>query len=71
MKKRRLGFGKLKIQQLNRIAIPKHVLDNLDIEIGQEVELFLDIEKDEIVIKKAIAYRHREVGNKGGKKNAK
>lgn len=52
MKEKRLSFGKVKIQKLNRIALPKHILDNLKIFIGEEVELFLDIEKDEIIIKK-------------------
>jgi bifunctional DNA-binding transcriptional regulator/antitoxin component of YhaV-PrlF toxin-antitoxin module len=50
--KKHLSFGKVKIQQLNRIAIPKTLLDNLEISIGDEINLFLDIEKEEIVIKK-------------------
>ena len=48
---KRIKFGKIKIQQLNRIALPSSLLENLDLKIGDEVELFLDIEKGEIVVK--------------------
>jgi len=36
---------------LNRIALPKALLDNLNLDIGSEIELFLDLEKEEIKIK--------------------
>jgi len=49
--KKEVTFGDVKIQKLNRIAIPKALLDNLDLDIGSEVELVLDIERNEIVIK--------------------
>ena len=50
--KSRIKFGELKIQQLNRVALPNSLLENLNLEVGNDVELFLDIEKDEIVIRK-------------------
>lgn len=50
--RKRVKFGKLKIQQLNRVALPTSLLENLDLKIGDDVELFLDIEKEEIVVKK-------------------
>ncbi len=49
---KRVKFGQLKIQKLNRVALPSSLLENLELEIGNEVELFLDIEKGEIVIRK-------------------
>ena len=51
MKKKAITFGRIKIQKLNRIALPKILLDNLNLKIGNEVELFLDLEKEEIKIK--------------------
>ncbi|MEM3113108.1 MAG: AbrB/MazE/SpoVT family DNA-binding domain-containing protein [Candidatus Pacearchaeota archaeon] len=48
---KRVKFGTLKIQKLNRIALPSPILENLNLNIGDDVELFLDIEKGEIVIK--------------------
>ena len=51
MKKKGITFGKVKIQKLNRIALPKALLDNLNLDIGSEIELFLDLEKEEIKIK--------------------
>jgi len=51
MKKKEITFGKVKIQKLNRIALPKALLDNLNLDIGSEIELFLDLEKEEIKIK--------------------
>jgi len=51
-KKKRITFGKLKIQKLNRVALPNSLLSNLDIHAGEDVEVFLDVEKGEIVIKK-------------------
>ena len=51
--KKRIKFGELKIQKLNRLAIPNSLLENLDLEVGKEVDIFLDIEKEEIVIKKS------------------
>lgn len=50
--KNRVKFGKLKIQKLNRVALPSALLENLGLKISDNIELFLDIEKDEIVIKK-------------------
>tara|TARA_Y100000310_G_C20278769_1_gene621579 strand:+ start:221 stop:391 length:171 start_codon:yes stop_codon:yes gene_type:complete len=51
-KKKKITFGKLKVQKLNRVALPSSLLDNLDIDIGDDIEVFLDVEKEEIVIKK-------------------
>ena len=50
---KRIKFGKLKIQKLNRIALPNSLLENLDLEVGDEVKVFLDIERGEIVIEKS------------------
>jgi bifunctional DNA-binding transcriptional regulator/antitoxin component of YhaV-PrlF toxin-antitoxin module len=52
MNKKRIKFGDLKIQKLNRVALPSSLLENLDLRISDEVELFLDVEKEEIIIKK-------------------
>jgi len=49
---KRIKFGKLKIQKLNRIALPNSLLENLNLKISDNIEIFLDIEKQEIVIKK-------------------
>ena len=51
--KKRIKFGKLKVQKLNRVALPSSLLDNLDIKISDDIEVFLDIEKEEIIIKKS------------------
>ena len=50
--KKRVKFGNLKIQKLNRIALPSSLLENLDLNISDNIELFLDIANDEIIIKK-------------------
>ena len=51
--KKRVKFGDLKIQKLNRVALPNSLLENLDLDVSDDVEVFLDIQKDEIVIKKS------------------
>jgi len=51
--KKRIKFGNLKIRKLNRIAIPSSLLENLNLKISDDVEISLDIEKDEIIIKKS------------------
>ena len=53
IEKKRIKVGKLKVQKLNRVALPSSLLDNLDIKVSDDVEIFLDIEKEEIVIKKS------------------
>ena len=50
--KNRVKFGYLKIQKLNRVALPNSLLENLGLKISDDIELFLDIDKEEIVIKK-------------------
>ncbi|MEM3074962.1 MAG: hypothetical protein QW727_03415 [Candidatus Pacearchaeota archaeon] len=50
--KSKIKFGNSKIQKLNRIALPNTILENLGIETGDEIEIFLDINKEEIIIKK-------------------
>jgi len=50
---KKIKFGKLKIQKLNRIALPISLLENLDIEVGDNVDIYLDIEKNEIIIEKS------------------
>ncbi|MBS3092034.1 hypothetical protein J4466_01300 [Candidatus Pacearchaeota archaeon] len=49
---KRVKFGDLKIQKLNRVALPNSLLENLDLKPSDDVELFLDIESNEIIIKK-------------------
>ena len=49
---KRVKFGDLKIQKLNRVALPNSLLENLDLKQSDDVELFLDIENNEIIIKK-------------------
>ena len=49
---KRVKFGNLKIQKLNRVALPNSLLENLDLKPSDDVELFLDIESNEIIIKK-------------------
>ena len=44
--KKRIKFGKLKVQKLNRVALPSSLLDNLDIKVSDDVEVLLDIEKE-------------------------
>lgn len=50
--KKRVKFGNLKIQKLNRIALPSSLLENLNLNISDNIELFLDVANDEIIIKK-------------------
>lgn len=52
MGKKRIKFGELKIQKLNRVALPSSLLENLELDVGDEVGVYLDIEKDEIVIRR-------------------
>ena len=54
MKKRRVKFGKVKIQKLNRIALPSSILENLDLKVGDEISLFLDVDEGEIIIEKGV-----------------
>lgn len=51
-KNKRVKFGKLKIQKLNRVALPSSLLDNLNLDVKDDIELFLDMEREEIIIKK-------------------
>ncbi len=53
MSKKRVKFGQLKIQQLNRIALPNSLLENLGLKKSDDIEIFLDVEKEEIIIKKS------------------
>ena len=50
--RKRIKFGDLKIQKLNRVALPSSLLENLNINIGDNIEVFLDIEKNEIMIRR-------------------
>jgi len=50
---KRVKFGNLKIQKLNRVALPNSLLENLDLSEGDDVEVFLDVEKEEMIIKKS------------------
>ena len=49
---KRVKFGDLKIKKINRVALPNSLLENLDLKPSDDVELFLDIESNEIIIKK-------------------
>ena len=50
---KRVKFGTLKIQKLNRVALPNSLLENLHLQVSDNIELLLDIEKEEIIIKKS------------------
>ena len=49
---KRIKFGDLKIQKLNRVALPNSLLENLDLKQSDDIEIFLDIDSNEIIIKK-------------------
>lgn len=49
---KRVKFGVSKVQQLNRIVLPSALLENVGLKIGSDVEMFLDIETNEIIIKR-------------------
>ena len=49
---KRVKFGVSKVQQPNRIAFPTSLLENIKLNIGNSVEIYLDIDEDEIIIKK-------------------
>jgi len=51
--KKRIKFGSSRIQKLNRVAIPSSLLDNLNLKTSDGVEIMLDVEKEEIIIKKS------------------
>jgi len=42
----------IKIQGLNRVAIPKELLENCNLQEGENVALFFDSDRSVIVIKK-------------------
>jgi len=50
---KRVKFGNLKIQKLNRVALPNSLLENLSLLEGNDVEVYLDVEKEEIIIKRS------------------
>lgn len=53
MKKEEILFKRgIKIQGLNRIAIPKELLENMKLEEGDKIALFYDKETGSIIIKK-------------------
>ncbi len=39
------------IQNLNRVALNPQLLENLGLKIGDKVKIFLDIQKEEIIIR--------------------
>lgn len=41
----------VKIQSLNRIALNPELLENLGLKTGDKVKIFLDTEKEEIIIR--------------------
>ena len=49
---KRIKFGQLKIQKLNRVALPNSLLENLKLKTGDDIDVYLDIEKDEIIIRR-------------------
>jgi bifunctional DNA-binding transcriptional regulator/antitoxin component of YhaV-PrlF toxin-antitoxin module len=52
MKKEIIFQKKVKIQALNRIALSPELLENLDLKMGDDVSVFLDTEKQQIVVRK-------------------
>ncbi|HVY01554.1 MAG TPA: hypothetical protein VHA12_02205 [Candidatus Nanoarchaeia archaeon] len=53
MKKEVLFQKKVKIQALNRIALSPELLENLDLKVGDDVSIFFDTEKQQIVVRKS------------------
>jgi len=51
-KKEGILFRKGRIQGLNRIAIPKELLENLNLKEGDEIAIYFDPEKESIIMKK-------------------
>jgi len=52
MVKRVIFQRKIKIQTLNRIALYPELLENMGLKIGDEVSVYFDIEKKEIIVRK-------------------
>lgn len=50
---KRVSFGTTSIQKGNRVRLDHNLLQNLGIHEGDHVDLFLDAEEEEIVIKKS------------------
>ncbi|MCK5043728.1 hypothetical protein KAR52_01880 [Candidatus Pacearchaeota archaeon] len=43
---------KIKIQTLNRVALSPELLENMGLQIGDDVSVFFNIDKKEIIVKK-------------------
>lgn len=50
---KRVKFGNSKVQKLNRVVLPSSLLENLSLAIGDNVEIYLDIDNEEIIIRGA------------------
>ena len=50
---KKVSFGKTSIQKGRRIILDDSLLQNLNIQEGDPVELFLDIKEEAILIKKS------------------
>jgi len=51
--KKEILFKKgVKIQNLNRIAIPKELLENLNLKVGDEIKILFNPDDSSIIIKK-------------------
>lgn len=42
---------KIKIQVLNRVVLSPELLENMNLEIGDDVSIFFDADKKEIIIR--------------------
>lgn len=51
VKKEVIFQRKIKIQTLNRVVLSPELLENMDLKIGDEVSVFFDTEKEEIIIR--------------------
>lgn len=52
MKKEVIFQRKVKIQALNRIALSPELLENMNLKVGDDVSVFFDTEKQQIIVRK-------------------
>ena len=43
---------KIKIQTLNRVALSPELLENMKLSIGDNVSIYFDVDKKEIIVRK-------------------
>ena len=52
MGKEVIFLRRIKIQSLNRIALSPELLENMNLDIGDDVSVFFDVDKKEIIVRK-------------------